>query len=138
MQNTVRRPPRLIIPEIVLRKTAGVQDAKMRTDARPFVRRRLATIIKSGPVKSAGGPGADGEETPPFFGRLAPTRIVVVVGADITARGVIGINTACADAAGLLSAKDFSRWKGRVISIHAFKVVIKPFDFKRRKDAKVA
>ncbi len=85
MQNGVRRPPRLVIIKIVLRKTAHVEHAEMRIDARPAVRRRLATIIKTGPHETAAQPRTVGEKAPPCFRRLRPLGVVHVIGADIAA-----------------------------------------------------
>ena len=56
MQHGVRRPPRLVVIKSVLRKTARVENAEVRVDARPPIWRRLATIIKTGPDKRAGKP----------------------------------------------------------------------------------
>ena len=53
VQHGVRRPPRLVIVKVVLRKTARVQNAEMRIDARPPIGRRLAAIIKTRPDKAA-------------------------------------------------------------------------------------
>src|ERR1017187_1321832 len=99
MQDGVRCPPRLVIIKIVLRETAYVEDAEMRIDARPAVRRRLTAIIKTGPDKAAGEPRAFGEITPPALRRVRPARRVHVVGADVAARLVVFVNAPRADGA---------------------------------------
>src|SRR5579864_1704546 len=52
VQDGLRSPPRLIIKESVLGKAARVDNAEMRADTGPVVRRRLAAIIESRPEKS--------------------------------------------------------------------------------------
>src|SRR5437773_1660903 len=83
MQYGFRSPPRLVIVENVFGEAAGVQRAEVRTDTGPAVRRRLATIIKSGPGKGAGEKGAFSENLPPSFGRHGIAGMVNVVGADV-------------------------------------------------------
>src|SRR5450756_1184100 len=97
VQHGVRRPPRLVVVKSVLRKTAGVENAEMRVDARPPIRRRLAAIIKTGPDERAGKPRTRRKITPPAFGGRSPTGPDDIVGGDVTARAVVGVNAARAD-----------------------------------------
>src|ERR1035437_3550994 len=115
VQHGVRRPPRLVVIKGVLRKSAGVENAEVRVDARPPIGRRLAAIIKTGPDERTGKPRPLGEETPPAFGSRRPTRPDDIVGGDITGRTVIGVDAARANDAGLLAAKIRLRRMRRVI-----------------------
>ena len=63
VEHGIGRPPRLVIIEIVLRETAHVEDAEMRIDARPRIRRRLAAIIKTRPDETAAQPRPVGEKS---------------------------------------------------------------------------
>ncbi len=53
VQHRRRRPPRLVVVERVLREPAEVDDAVLRADVRPRVRRRLAAIVEAGPHEAA-------------------------------------------------------------------------------------
>ena len=48
------REERLVQVERVLREAAGVENAPVRADARPPVRRRLAAVVEAGPGEQAG------------------------------------------------------------------------------------
>src|SRR5487761_2352439 len=102
MQHHVCGPPSLIIPRDVLPKTAGVENAEMRIDARPGIRRRLTAIIKTRPHEAAAQPWARGKDAIPLFGGVRPTGRVHVVGADVAAHLVVLVNAARADGAALL------------------------------------
>src|ERR1700728_4752081 len=104
VQDGVGRPPRLIIIEVVLRETAGVEDAEMGIDARPRIRRRLAAIIDSGAHETAAQPRARVEKAPPSFGSVRPRWRVVVVSTDIAPYRIILINAARANSATLFCA----------------------------------
>src|ERR1051326_6803385 len=118
MQHRVCRPPGLVIVEDVLRKSARVENAEMRVDARPPIWRRLAAIIETGPHKPTGQPRTVGKVSPPAFGGRGPTRPDDVVSGDITPWAVVGVNTARADDARLLGADVRLRWMRGVIAIH--------------------
>ncbi len=80
VQNGFAAPPRLIIVENVLGKTARVQNAKLRADVGPTKRGRLAAIIETSPDERAAGPRPGGVVIPPFLGGRAVTRLVDIVG----------------------------------------------------------
>src|SRR5262245_6015792 len=94
MQHRVCRPPRPVIIKIVLWKTACIENAKMRVDARPRIRSRLAAIIKTRPHETTREPWTRGEVTPPALRRVRPAWRIHVVGADVAARFVVLINAA--------------------------------------------
>src|SRR5664280_143601 len=85
VQHGVRCPPRLVVIKSVLRKTAGVENAEVRVDARPPIRRRLAAIIKTSPDKRAREPRTRRKETPPAFGSGGPSRPDQIVSGDVSA-----------------------------------------------------
>src|SRR5689334_6372258 len=93
MQHWLRLPPRLVVIENVLGKTASVENSKMRTDAGPGVRRRFAAIIEAGPVEGARQERALGEDFPPAFGRGRVAGMIHVVSADVASLFVVRINT---------------------------------------------
>ena len=127
MQHRFVRPPRLVIPGVVLAKAAHVQDAEVRIDARPAIRRRLAAVIKPRPDEAAGQPRTRVEETPPFLGRIRPRLRVVVVGAHVAARRVVRVNAARADGAALFAADVRLVGMCRVIGVHVVRAdVITP------------
>ena len=126
MQHRLVRPPRLVILKVVLGKTAGVEDAEMRIDARPVVRRRLAAIIKTRPDESAGEPRTHREEAPPAFGGVRPRRRVFVVGAHVAARLVVRVNAARAHGAGLFGADVPAGPDVPVVIVHVLADVIIP------------
>src|SRR5271170_134800 len=125
MQNDFVAPPRLIVIKIVLRKTAGVHDAELRTDARPVVRRRLTAIIKTRPDKSAGEPWTRGKKWPPVLRRLTIQRLAVVSG-HITVFRVVRVNAARGDSAGLLRADFRLRRMLAVIIVRVLAEMIVP------------
>src|SRR5258706_16152875 len=98
----------------------------MRIDARPYVGRRLAAIIKSRPHEAAAQPRTVGEITPPSLGGVRPRRRIVVVGADVTAHLVVLVNAARADGAGLFRADLRLRWMSGVIAVHLASDMIIP------------
>src|SRR5208337_4362773 len=67
VQDRLGSPPSLVVIIVVLGEATGIHDAKVRVDARPFVRRRLATIIESGPGEAAGNKRALVVNPPPRF-----------------------------------------------------------------------
>src|ERR1700722_16807219 len=75
-------PPRLVVEEVVLGKSARIHDAEVRVDRRPSIWSRLAAIIESCPRKSTSFPLARRVERPPLLGKLAPLCVVHVVGAE--------------------------------------------------------
>src|SRR6185437_7040767 len=112
MQDGFPAPPRLIIKESVFGEAARVDDAEMRTDAGPVVRRRLAAIIESRPKKSAREKRPRGVKLPPLFGGgSVMSRRVQVVGGDITSLGSFGVNAARAQRTGFLAANAGLRGK---------------------------
>ena len=126
VQHGVGRPPRFVVIENVLRKTARVENAEMRADARPPIWRRLAAIIEAGPDERTGEPRAGGKETPPAFGGGGPARPDDVVGGDVTVLAIVRVNAARADDAGLLGADVWLGWMLGVITVHVGAVMIIP------------
>ena len=105
-------PPRLVVVVVVLRKAARVHHAEVRADARPLVRRRLAAIVEAGPDEAAGEPGARREVRPPRLRRVArPPGLVDVVGADVAAHRVVGVDAARRHGACRLRAEG-AAWRG--------------------------
>src|SRR5262249_258260 len=74
MKHRLIGPPGFVIKEIVLGKTAGIQDAEMGIDARPTIGRGLAAIIEPGPGEAAGKPGLCGKKFIPGLRRMRPRR----------------------------------------------------------------
>src|ERR1035438_8682746 len=72
MDHRLLAPPRFVVKECVLRKSAHIDNAKLRIDRGPAVGRRLAAIVEAGPGKAARLPLARPIERPPLFGGLAP------------------------------------------------------------------
>src|SRR5271165_7193382 len=97
-------PPGLVVIEVVLGKTAHVDDAELRVDRRPAVRCGLAAVIEAGPGKASGEPFAGGIEFPPLFGGFRPWRIVQVIGTYPVAQLVGRINAARGHGAGRFRA----------------------------------
>src|SRR5579863_8627238 len=106
MKNRARRPPGLVVVESVLGESAGVDDSVLRTDIGPTIRRWFATIVESGPHKSAGEPISRIAEAPPAFGRSAAGVGVGIVGTDVAFGGIGDIDAARADRAHSFRAHD--------------------------------
>ena len=146
VQHGFEGPVGLVIIEKVLRKTARIHNAKMRVDAGPAERRRLAAIIKPGPAESAGRPRTGIIIRPPGFRRLPPgDRVIeqaarrggdVVVSGDIAVDGgVIRIDAACPHRAGRFRADDIRNRVTRVVGIEAAQVVIETLDINHLAEA---
>src|ERR1039457_4047588 len=78
MQRRLSPPPRFVVVEVVLRKSAHVHNAELRVDGRPSVGSGLTPIVKAGPGKSARFPFTRAVELPPGFGSFPPTYHAVV------------------------------------------------------------
>ena len=89
VQHRLAGPPRLKVEKAVLRETAGVDDAVLRADIRPAVRRGFAAIVEACPDEAARQPGTRVAEAPPTFARCAAARGVGIVRADIAVLGSI-------------------------------------------------
>src|SRR5215469_18420290 len=115
MQNGFVAPLRLIIKIRVLRKAARVHHAEMRTDARPFVRGRLAAIVEASPDKCTCSERTRSKEIPPLLGggSVTPRRIHIVCGHEAV-RWIVRVNSARADRAGFFAADD---WLARKIGM---------------------
>src|SRR5664280_3232617 len=98
----------------------------MGVDARPAIRCGLSTIIKTGPHKPAGQPRPRREVTPPRLGGVRPRRSVVVIGADVSALLVIGVDAPRAHGAALFGPNVGLSRVGFVIGIHVFADVVIP------------
>src|SRR4051812_38755509 len=95
MQYVLVGPPALIIIIDILWKPTHVHQSKMRINIRPFVRRRLAAVVKTGPYKSPEPVVIRSCEPPPFFrGACPPWRGDVLV-RYITPDGIFFIDTTC-------------------------------------------
>src|SRR6516225_492439 len=82
-----------------LPEPTGVHRAKVRADARPFVRRWLAAIIEPGPVKAACKKLALRIDFPPVFHAHDVTEEIDVIGADISFSRIIFVDAARAEIA---------------------------------------
>ena len=109
----------------------------MGADAGPLVWSRLAAIIKTGPVKPTRSPRTGGKIAPPLFGGTAPAGIMIVIGADVTQRGVVRINAPRSNGTGLFRGQDQCLGKCRVIGVHAFEVIVKTLHIQGGKNAEV-
>src|SRR6202044_356340 len=81
-------PPRLVVEEVVLGKSAHIHDAEVRVDRWPTIWSRFAAIIESGPRKTARFPIARGVKRPPLFGELAPRGVVHVISTESVAQRI--------------------------------------------------
>src|SRR5215813_6284231 len=92
MQHRFVLPPRSVVIEDVFGKAAGVENSKMRTDARPRVRRRLAAIVEAGPTERAGEKRALRKYLPPTLGGRGVAGMIYIISADIAFLFVIHVN----------------------------------------------
>src|SRR5579872_1033402 len=76
VQHRFRSPPGFVVMKIIFGKPAGIDDAKLRADRRPSVRRGLTAIIEAGPGETSGKPFACGIEFPPLLRELRPVSMV--------------------------------------------------------------
>src|SRR5262249_22950423 len=104
MQQRLVLPPRSIVIEDVFGKAAGVENSKMRTDARPRVRRRLATIVEAGPTEGAGEKRAFRKYLPPGLGRRGVAGMIYVISAEVAFHLVVFVNPAGEELAAHLRA----------------------------------
>src|SRR5215471_11988370 len=102
MQHGLVGPPGLIVEVVVFRKTAGIENTKMGTDARPVIRGWFTTIVKAGPGKGAGDKGPLGIDLPPSLRAERVTREPDIVGGHISLFFVVGIDAARTEVAGSL------------------------------------
>lgn len=98
VQHAFRFPPRLIIKVAVLREPAGVHRARLRADARRFVRRWPAAIIEPGPVKAACKKLALRIVFPPVFRAHGVTGEIDVIRAHIALFRIIFVDATLAEA----------------------------------------
>src|SRR5689334_16126447 len=89
--NGLIAPPGPVIVVAVLGEAADVQDAEVRVDAGPAVRRRLAFVVETGPDEAAGDERALGDGPPRPFRRLPPGRAVDIIGADVTLLRIVRV-----------------------------------------------
>ena len=120
VQHRLVGPPRLQVERLVFGKSAIVEDAKFGACSRKLERVGLSAIVKAGPVKQPGKPGAVGVEAP--SATYAVEYAVAAVGAAVERRhaavvAVIEIYAASAAAGGLLRAERNAR---RVVAAMLF------------------
>src|SRR5882757_2045133 len=94
MNERLAREKRLVQEERVLLKPAEVENPKMRIDARPFMRRGFAAIIKSGPREHPRDEWPLAHRPPGFPRGRAPGGFLGVVGREDLFRGVRFIHAA--------------------------------------------
>src|ERR1700676_1748791 len=82
VQHGLIGPPRLVVEERVLRESAGVDHAVLRTDVWPLIGRWFAAVIEAGPHESARDIGPCAHEAPPAFRRGAAGGGGGIVGGD--------------------------------------------------------
>src|SRR5256885_11314158 len=106
VQNRRVAPPTFVIVVIVFGKSAQIHHAKVRRRAGPFVRDRLAAVVKAGPDERAGEPVARGEEFPPILRGRSPLWRALVIPANISTNRIIRMKSARADAARFFRSYD--------------------------------
>src|ERR1017187_171417 len=135
MQRRLSPPPRFVVVEVVLRKSAHVHNAELRVDGRPSVGSRLAAVVEAGPGKSTRFPLMRAVELPPSLRSFPPTHDSIV-GIHRVPDAVGNVDAARADGTRGFRSKDRPL---AILLMERFRpftgVVVEPDDVKRHRES---